>query len=569
MIRVLTHPRGLSISTDDSTTHNPLIRRIEERVGADQLLVYRGQLILPSNLAGDVLELLDTFEVSWDESLLRQARAQSEHRRMQLRARVEVAQALEDPNSVLGDYELLSKLDPHQLAAVAAISVNSLKGLALFDEQGTGKTVVALAAFDNLKQRGKVQRLLVMAPKSVLGAWGNDSKLLFGSAYLVSTVAGSPFDRRRIIQNPHDILLVSYDSAVRERGLLRMILAAKPAAYMLVVDESYFVKNPKTARAQVVADIRPFCERAVVLCGTPAPNSAVDIVNQIDIADGGVAFAGRSISKDSEEAMSEITQALEQTIYLRRLKEDVFPNLPVKEFERVLVDLRPNQRALYDRARDQLVLAVRSVDDREFTRRLSSFLAKRAALLQICSNPSTIDPLYTEEPAKLLALDRLLNELIEQQSKKVVIWSFFRASLQAIVERYQHLGLVRIDGSVLRVEDRIEAISLFQNDEKVRLFVGNAAAAGAGITLTAAHHAIYESFSNQAAHYMQSVDRIHRRGQTQNVINHILLATNTIETREFNRILEKENAGRDLLRDSYKELITRDRFLADLGTSNE
>lgn len=569
MIRVLTHPRGLSISTDDSTAYNPLIRRIEERVGTDQLLVYKGQLILPSNLAGEVLELLDTYDVSWDESLLRQARKQSEHRSMQLRAQIEVAQALEDPHSVLGNYELLSKLDPHQLAAVAATSVTSLKGLALFDEQGTGKTIVALAAFDNLKRRGKVRRLLVIAPKSVLGAWETDSKLLFDSAYRVGTVAGSPFDRRRVIQSTHDILLVSYDSAIRERGLLRMIVAAKPADYMLVVDESYFVKNPKTARAQVVAELRPFCERAVVLCGTPAPNSAVDIVNQINIADGGVAFAGRSISKDSEEAMSEITRALDQTIYLRRLKEDVFPNLPVKEFERILVDLRPVQRTLYNRARDQLVLAVRSVDDREFTRKLSSFLARRAALLQICSNPSTIDPLYTEEPAKLLALDKLLDELIEQQNKKVVIWAFFRASLQAIVERYKHFGLVRVDGSVLRVEDRIEAINLFQNDEKVRLFVGNAAAAGAGITLTAAHHAIYESFSNQAAHYMQSVDRIHRRGQTQNVINHIIIARKTIETHEFNRILEKESAGRDLLRDRYKESITRDRFLADLGASDE
>jgi SNF2 family DNA or RNA helicase len=569
MIKVLIHPRGLSISTDKNTSQNSLIRRIEERVGADQLLVYRGQLILPSNLAGDVLELLDTDEVSWDESLLRQAREQAEHRRMQLRARVEVAQAIENPNSILGDYELLSKLDSHQLAAVAAISVISLKGLALFDEQGTGKTIVALAAFNHLKRIGKVHRLLVIAPKSVLGAWKTDCKLLFDSAYRVGMVAGSSFDRRRVIQSLHDILLVSYDSAVRERGLIKMIVAAKPADYMLVVDESYFVKNPKTARAQVVASLRPFCERAVVLCGTPAPNSATDIVNQIEIADGGVAFGRRSISKDSEEAVVEIAEALDQTIYLRRLKEDTFPNLPTKEFERVLVNLRPTQRSLYERARDQLVLAVRSVDDREFTRRLSSFLAKRVTLLQICSNPSTIDPLHTEEPAKLLALDRLLHELIEEQNKKVVIWSFFRGSLQAIVERYRRFGLVRIDGSVLRVEDRIEAINRFQNDEKVRLFVGNAAAAGAGITLTAAHHAIYESFSNQAAHYMQSVDRIHRRGQTQNVINHILLARNTIETREFNRILEKESAGRDLLGDRYKELITRDRFLADLGTSDD
>src|SRR6185503_9358594 len=172
---------------------------------------------------------------------------------------------------------------------------------------------------------------------------------------------------------------------------------------------------------------------------------------------------------------------------------------------------------------------------REFTRNLRSFLAKRAVLLQICSNPSSVDPLYSEKPAKLSALDFLLRELIETRNRKVVIWSFFRRSLQAIAERYRHYGLVRIDGSVPRIEDRLEAIDRFQNDETVRLFLGNAAAAGAGITLTASHHAIYESFSNQAVHYMQSADRIHRRGQTEQVVSHILIARDTIEDYELKR----------------------------------
>jgi SNF2 family DNA or RNA helicase len=348
--------------------------------------------------------------------------------------------------------------------------------------------------------------------------------------------------------------------------LLRTIVAAEPMAYMLALDESYFVKNPKTERSRVVGVIRPFCERAIVLCGTPAPNSSLDIVNQVKLADGGVAFAGCSISKDPEEAHSTIAQALGRTIFLRRLKEDVFPELPTKQFERVLVDLRPVQRKLYNEARDQLALSVRNIDDREFTRNLTSFLAKRAVLLQICSNPSSIDPLYSEDPAKLVALDKLLLELIEERNRKVVVWSFFRKSLQAIAERYKDYGLVRIDGSVSRIEDRLVAIDRFQREKGVRLFLGNAAAAGAGITLTASHHAIYESFSNQAAHYMQSVDRIHRRGQTEDVTSHIILARNTIELSEFDTILKKERAGRQLLGDPYTQVITRERFLADLET---
>jgi len=89
----------------------------------------------------------------------------------------------------------------------------------------------------------------------------------------------------------------------------------------------------------------------------------------------------------------------------------------------------------------------------------------------------------------------------------------------------------------------------------------------AGITLTAAHHVVYESFSNQAAHYMQSLDRVHRRGQAHDVTYHLLLARHTIDHFEFDRLLHKEAASRDLLGDRCAQPITRDRFLAELESA--
>jgi SNF2 family DNA or RNA helicase len=222
---------------------------------------------------------------------------------------------------------------------------------------------------------------------------------------------------------------------------------------------------------------------------------------------------------------------------------------------------------MYEEAHNELVIKVRNVDEQTFQRNLASFLARRTALTQICSHPGVLDPSYDEEPAKLRALDQLFRELIENNRLKVVVWSFYRYSLDQIAMRYAQYGLVRVDGSIARFQDRRDAITRFQNDPDIHIFLGNAAAAGAGITLTAAHHAIYESFSNQAVHYMQSVDRIHRRGQTHSVTSHILLASDTIEPLEFDRILSKERVGRDLLGDVYGEPITRERFLAELGAS--
>src|SRR4029077_15930708 len=76
---------------------------------------------------------------------------------------------------------------------------------------------------------------------------------------------------------------------------------------------------------------------------------------------------------------------------------------------------------------------------------LTSFLARRAALLQICSNPAALADGFTDTPAKLLALDRILQDRVERHGEKVVVWSFYTASLAAIFDRYRGMNPVRYD----------------------------------------------------------------------------------------------------------------------------
>ncbi|MDQ3821477.1 MAG: SNF2-related protein, partial [Acidobacteriota bacterium] len=302
MIRVEKHVHGIAVSSDLGVEHDERLQYLEMRLGRRLIHIYGGQLIAPIDSIVEIYTVLGNSNVIWDEELLRLALGRLDHLDMQMRARLEVARALEDPKAILAGYERITELDLHQVEAVAAIVSPSLKGIAIFDEQGTGKTIMALAAFDRLRKQRVVKHLLVVAPKSVLSAWQSQCVQFLGEGYQVVVVAGAPAQRRRAIWQPHDILLVGYETAVREASLLRMVISIQPSSYMLVIDESYFVKNPATARAQTVAHLRGVCERAVVLCGTPAPNSALDVVNQIDVADGGVAFAGRSIPKDAEAA---------------------------------------------------------------------------------------------------------------------------------------------------------------------------------------------------------------------------------------------------------------------------
>lgn len=564
--QISSHVKGIRIKGDP----NGLIsaRQLRQLLGVPITPLTDHSYIVPLQFAYIVVEHFPPNEAEWDQSLLDKAVQQSQGRSDQIQARLEVAHAIENAYTDLNDYPLLSRLDPHQAEAVAAITVPSLRGIAIFDEQGTGKTVMALCSFDRLRQQDRVDRLLVVAPKSVLGSWQNDAGMLFGDHYRLLTVGGTAKQRRSQILDEHDILVISYETATIEQSLLTAVLAAQTNRYMLVVDESYYVKNADARRTQTVTDLRSHCVRALILCGTPAPNTPHDIIQQINIADEGVTFGQRAIPDDRRMARLTIEDALDDAIYLRRLKHQVFPGIPDKHIERLAFELQPIQRHLYDDIREGLIAQVRSFNDRDFTRNLASFLAKRATLLQICSHPGGIDPGYSEVPAKLLVLDRLLHELIDNQGKKVVLWSYFRYSLQALTERYERYGVSRIDGTVVAVDTRRAAIHNFQHNPDVRLFIGNAAAAGAGITLTAAHHAIYESFSNQAAHYMQSVDRIHRRGQEHDVTYHVLLSHNTLEENEFDRIVSKERASRELLGDVYDEPMTRERFLADLEQRN-
>src|SRR5262249_19096789 len=130
-------------------------------------------------------------------------------------------------------------------------------------------------------------------------------------------------------------------------------------------------------------------------------------------------------------------------------------------------------------------------------------------------------------------------------------------------ERYKRYGALRYDGHVSSTSERREAVRRFQEDDVSMLFVGNPAAAGAGLTLHRARIAIYESMSNQASHYLQSLDRIHRRGQTRNVEYIVLLCDGSIEIAEYERLIQKEAAAQRLLGDQISHPQTREAFLTE------
>jgi len=521
--------------------------------------------------AEDVSALLDT-EVAADLRWSAEAKLFAENR---LRVRQRHQQLYEEVSTIrsegqaiaktyLTDIDGLDVLDDHQWVNVAAMTLPESYGLCVFDEQGAGKTVTLIFAWDVLVARDRVDFALIVAPKSMVAEWPRDFERFKGDLYKVEVVSGNRKQKRVAIGSGADVLVTNFETAASMEEELRSLLRSYQGRAVLVVDESFYIKNLDTKRTQALRRLREWCGRAFVLCGTPAPNAPQDLIQQFNIVDFGLTFDGVNIPDDRIQALPVVQQAIEHRgLFIRHLKTDVLPDLPVKSFNRVFVSLQPEQERAYTAALKNLIIDLRFTDDETFQRQLTSFLARRSALIQICSNPISVVEGYTEIPAKLIALDSILEEAITQRREKVVLWSFYTASLNAIAKRYSHFNPVRYDGTISDVAERREAVRKFQEDDETMLFVANPAAAGAGLTLHRARLAIYESMSNQAAHYLQSLDRIHRRGQTRDVEYLILLCDKTIELEEYERLTKKERAAQALLKDQVEEPITRETMLRE------
>jgi SNF2 family DNA or RNA helicase len=468
----------------------------------------------------------------------------------------------DEARALLPALPTVETLDDHQAINAAVMTAQRGWGACVFDEQGTGKTVTLIAAFDVLVERNEADVLLVAAPKSMVAEWSAEFRRFAGDLYRVAVADGTRAQKAASLEQGADVVVFNYETAVALRDNLRLL--ARRCRVVLAVDESYNVKNPDAQRSAAVADLREWCVRCFVLCGTPAPNAARDVVAQFDLMDLGLTFGNLKLDRDDPSLRDRMRDAMAaRGVYTRNLKATVLPDLPARQFTEVAVDLAPEQRRLYEGALDGLVLDLQAATDVEFGRRIASFLERRNALLRICSFPGSLAPGYEETPAKIAALDGILERLTAER-EKVVLWSFYRATLELLAERFSRHGLVRIDGSVGDTGERREAVRRFQEDDDTLIFLGNPAAAGAGLTLHRASVAIYESLSNQAAHFMQSLDRIHRRGQDRDVEYIVLLGRGTIDEREYRRLLGKVDAQADVLGDPVPDHPTRTLMLEEL-----
>ena len=155
-------------------------------------------------------------------------------------------------------------------------------------ECGLGKTATVLEAIDHLPKP-----VLIVGPLRVVQTvWENESEL-WAHPYTFSRVLGSAIKRIEGLQEDADIYLINIENLV----WLRDRCGKKGHPFKTIIfDESSLLKSPGAKRTRAAMTMANRADAVVLLSGTPAPKSLLDLYSQVKIIDGGTRL-GRSMRK--------------------------------------------------------------------------------------------------------------------------------------------------------------------------------------------------------------------------------------------------------------------------------
>jgi len=366
-------------------------------------------------------------------------------------------------------------------------------------------------------------------------------------------------------------LVLNYEAlrqAETQKYLLDIVSERKT---FLCVDESQRVKNSRSKSFLALQSIANFCQRRVLLSGTPTPKDITDIWSQMLLIDRGERF-GTSFyrwletvaelgSEYSDYAVKSFkSEQVKETIWrvkevlLRRKKEQVL-DLPEKIFSIRDVALSSNQEKRYNEVCDDLLLRITTLSGEQYIRDIDNVLEQFLRAVQIASNPRLVDESWHGEPAKFLKIDTIIEEVVKENEQKIIVWTNYRKNVQELCDRYKAYGVRGFTGDV-KQDERQRIVNSFQNknDNSIKILVAIPAAGGVGLTLTAAQTAVYLERTWNAEHWLQSVDRIHRIGQTGTVNIICLHACKVDELIHWNLMRKSKNLKK--LLDSKVQLET-------------
>ena len=432
-------------------------------------------------------------------------------------------------------------------------------GWALLMEMGTGKSLTAIAITGALANAGRIRRVLIVAPLSILGVWEDEFQKFAAFPYALAVLSGSGGRKldtlRHMTGAALQVVVVNYESAWR---MEKDLLAWRPD--LIIADEGHKIKTHNIAASKAMHRLGARAGYRLLLTGTVITNKAIDVFSQYKFINPAVygqsfyAFRNRyfdmvgygnhtPVLKKSMEA--ELTEKLHSISY-RATKAECL-DLPETTDVIRQVELEPAALRVY---RGLVKESYAELSTGEVT--APNILTRLLRLSQLTGGFIGNDETAAVEQisaAKLSALEDIVDGAVAE-GKKLVIIARFIPEIKAICKLLEKRGL-RYSCITGEVKNRDEQVSQFQNEPEVMAFVGQIATAGLGITLTAASTMVFYSLDYSMSNFEQTKARIHRMGQRNPCTYLYLVARGTVDEKVLRALADKADLAKTLV-DDYR-----------------
>ena len=439
------------------------------------------------------------------------------------------------------DYSKYSHRPPLQHQKEAIEKLAGSRRFILADDMGLGKTTCTIIAA--LETGAK--KILIICPASLKINWQREIENYSDRPVFISEGKKFSTESDFVIVN-YDILKNFHDTKEKDNSLLN-----QSNFDLVILDEAHMISNPQAQRTKIINHFVKNIKRVWLLTGTPMTSRPMNYYNLLNIIESPVAqnwmayairycqgyqfMAGRRKVWNVTGAsnLEELRDRTSKQI-LRRLKEDVL-DLPDKIISPVYLRLKSKE---YEELMGEYYDWFDKNPDEASS--LTVQFSKLMKVRKVISNEKTKQTI------------EIVENIIEQ-GKKVIVFTNFTDSLQTIYKHFEKQA-VYLDGSCSKPH-RQKAVDEFQDNEKIKVFVGNIKAAGVGLTLTSAEVVIMNDLSFVPAEHSQAEDRAYRYGQKNNVLVYYPLYENTIEGAIYDILNRKKQIIRTVMGDQLEENI--------------
>jgi len=475
------------------------------------------------------------------------------------------------------NYKFKTKPYAHQLKALEMSWEK--KAFAYFMEMGTGKSKVLLDNVAMLYDKGKINGVLIVAPKGVYKNWYSSEIPTHLPDHIekVSVLWQANITKQQqqnldtLFKTGTDlhILCMNVEALSSKKGVDFAAKFINSHDTMMAIDESTTIKNPEAKRTKNIVKLGTHAKYKRILTGSPVTKSPLDLYKQCEFLDPWLldhasyySFRTRyaimktmHLSSHSTQVvvgyqnLGELSEKLKNFSY-RVLKDDCL-DLPKKTFMKRIIQLTPDQSKVYQQMKRE---ALAILNGKMIT--TANALTQLMRLQQItCGHFKSDDGVI--QKLKSNRLDELMSVLNEVEGK-VVIWAHWQSDVKQIIEsitsEFGESSFVDYYGLTPQ-DERQQNIKRFQDDEKCRFFIGTPQTGGYGITLTAASNMVYYSNGYDLEKRQQSEARIDRIGQTKPMTYIDIMCEDTVDERIVKALRKKVNIASQVMGEELKAWI--------------